>query len=290
MAELPVEVPPYQAYLWPIVEQLRVHGGSLTIEEMIDAVAGAIGLTDAQREVPHGETGQTEVAYRMAWARTYLKKAEALENSERGVWRLTPKGLTITPTEVAEIPRKVQKDAVLARKAKLADPPAVGVVSAVLGTDDDVRGWIDQLLSILQAIHPAAFERLCQRVLRESGFVKVEVTGRSGDGGIDGTGVLRVNLLSFHVLFQCKRYSGSVGAGVVRDFRGAMVGRADKGLIITTGNYTSDARREAVRDGAPAIDLIDGAALCELLKELRIGVDVKMVEEVSVRESAFVAL
>src|SRR3546814_8903609 len=63
-------------------------------------------------------------------------------------------------------------------------------------------------------------------------FVQVEVTGRSGDGGIDGTGILRLSLMSFHVLFQCKRYQGSVGSGAVRDFRGAMMGRTDKGLKI----------------------------------------------------------
>jgi restriction system protein len=136
-------------------------------------------------------------------------------------------------------------------------------------------------------LRPDAFERLAQRLLRESGFTKVEVTGRSGDGGIDGTGVLRVNLLSFHVLFQCKRYNGTVGAGVVRDFRGAMVGRADKGLIVTTGTFSPEAKREATRDGAPAIDLLDGEALCDLLKDLRIGVDVKQAEEVTLDEAAF---
>jgi restriction system protein len=136
-------------------------------------------------------------------------------------------------------------------------------------------------------MEPGAFERLCQRVLREAGFVKVEVTGRAGDGGIDGTGVLRLNLLSFHVLFQAKRYRGSVGASTIRDFRGAMVGRADKGLIITTGTFTSDARREANRDGAPAIDLVDGDALCDLLKSLRIGVRTEMVEVVTVDEGTF---
>ncbi len=139
----------------------------------------------------------------------------------------------------------------------------------------------------LLVMHPSAFERLSQRLLREYGFIKVEVTGKSGDGGIDGTGVLRVNLLSFHVLFQCKRYSGSVGAGAVRDFRGAMVGRTDKGLIITTGTFTADARREATRDGAPAIDLVDGDALCDLLKDRGLGVTVRMVEEVTVNEAAF---
>jgi len=129
------------------------------------------------------------------------------------------------------------------------------------------------LLDILRGIKPDAFERLCQRILRESGFTKVEVTGRSGDGGIDGAGVLRVNLISFHVRFQCKRYTGSVGPREIRDFRGAMVGRADKGLFITTGRFTRDAANEAARDGAPAIDLIDGIDLCDLLRKLELGVE-----------------
>jgi len=132
-----------------------------------------------------------------------------------------------------------------------------------------------------------AFERLCQTILKESGFIKVDVTGRSGDGGIDGIGVLRLNLLSFHVFFQCKRWKGSVGASAVRDFRGAMVGRADKGLVMTTGTFTTDARKEATRDGAPAIDLVDGEALCELLKSLKIGVSIRKVEHVLVEQDAF---
>ena len=150
------------------------------------------------------------------------------------------------------------------------------------GTENDAgdgqHEWRDEVLGIVRGIAPDAFERLCQRILRESGFTKVEVTGRSGDGGIDGAGVLRVELISFHVRFQCKRYTGSVGAREIRDFRGAMVGRADKGLFITTGHFTRDAIREAVRDGAPAIDLIDGLALCELLKSLELGVRTQTVE------------
>jgi len=121
----------------------------------------------------------------------------------------------------------------------------------------------------------------------DSGFIKVEITGRSGDGGIDGIGVLNVSLLSFHVLFQCKRWKGSVGASAIRDFRGAMVGRTDKGLVMTTGTLTTDARKEATRDGAPAIDLVDGEKLCELLKKLKIGVSTRLVEHVVVEQDAF---
>jgi restriction system protein len=160
-----------------------------------------------------------------------------------------------------------------------------------ISTDDsnDETGtqWKEVLLECLLKIEPGAFERLCQRILRESGFVKVEVTGKSGDGGIDGIGVLRLNLLSFQVFFQCKRWKGSVGPSTIRDFRGAMVGRADKGLVITTATFTADARREATRDGAPAIDLVDGDTLCDLLKSLRIGVSVQQVEHVVIDQKAF---
>jgi restriction system protein len=148
-------------------------------------------------------------------------------------------------------------------------------------------GWRDQLLSLLQAMPPDAFERLSQRILRESGFIKVEVKGKSGDGGIDGIGVLRVNLVSFQVFFQCKRYKDSVSASAIRDFRGAMVGRTDKGLFITTGRFTPDAKREATRDGAPQIELIDGEQLCELLKSLNLGLKTEMIEHVTVVPEVF---
>lgn len=139
--------------------------------------------------------------------------------------------------------------------------------------------WNEQVMELLLDMDPAAFERLIQRLLRESGFIQVEVTGRSGDGGIDGKGIMRLaGLLSFHVVFQCKRYRGSVGSAQVRDFRGAMVGRADKGLLITTGNFTKDAIREATRDGAPPIDLVDGDQLVEKLRELSLGIHTKRIE------------
>ncbi|MGB5887901.1 MAG: restriction endonuclease [Acinetobacter venetianus] len=148
--------------------------------------------------------------------------------------------------------------------------------------------WKEQLLNILYNISPAAFERLAQRILRESGFSQVEVTGKVGDGGIDGKGIVRVSgLLSFHVIFQCKRYKGSVSPNQIRDFRGAMQGRADKGLFITTGNFTRDALKEATRDGAPPIDLIDGELLCEKLKELKLGITTQLIEQVEIKTEWF---
>ena len=133
-------------------------------------------------------------------------------------------------------------------------------------------GWKEQLLEQLMSIAPDAFERLARRLLREADFDSVNVTGRSGDGGIDGLGVYRLGLVSFPVFFQCKRYRGSVSPSAVRDFRGAMAGRGDKGLLITTGTFTADAKKEATRDGAPPIDLIDGDRLCDLLQKYDLGV------------------
>jgi restriction system protein len=278
------DLPTFDACMWPLVERLRTSGGSMTIAEMADDIPAAMGLTDAQRAVSHGKGAETEVAYRLAWARTYLKKAGVLENSARGIWRLTPLGMSVTREDVAAIPRSVQASYVSARGASKSD------AAQPLPESESPESWVERLQERLVALTPDAFERLCQRLLRESGFTKVEVTGRTGDGGIDGTGVLRVNLLSFHVLFQCKRWRGSVGAPVVRDFRGAMIGRSDKGLIITTGTFTPDARREATRDGAPPIDLIDGEALCQLMRDLKIGVVVRQVDVVEVDEASLLAL
>lgn len=154
---------------------------------------------------------------------------------------------------------------------------------------EEEESWRTALHQILtQKLDPDAFERLTKRLLRESGFIQVEVTGRSGDGGIDGNGIIQVGgFLSFHIVFQCKRYQGSVSASAIRDFRGAMVGRADKGLMITTGTFTRSAIKEATRDGAPPIDLVDGDELADKLKEMSLGVTTEMVEHVVVDEDWF---
>jgi restriction system protein len=257
----------------PIIHALKQLGGSGTIEEINTKVTEIAELTDEQLEVPHDpEKGsQTEVEYRLAWARTYLKKYGVLENSSRGVWALTPKGRQLDQVNPQVVRRFVQNQQ---KQAKVTTPDETD-----LDEPDGEMSWRDELLATLLKMEPSAFERLIQRLLRESGFIQVEVTGQSGDGGIDGKGIMRLGgLLSFHVIFQCKRYQGLVTVSQVRDFRGAMVGRADKGLLITTGNFTKDAVREATRDGAPAIDLIDGDLLVDKLKELGLGVKTEKIE------------
>jgi restriction system protein len=273
------DVPRFDDLIVPTIEALKALGGSASNEELHDWIADHLALPAAVRDRVHGEGPMTELRYRLHWARSYLKAFGAINNSERGVWTLTEVGEAITAADVPKIKKVVREKRYERRKA----------VKAASDDDDpeDQTVWTEQLLEALKALSPAGFERLCQRILRESGFIKVEVTGQSGDGGIDGIGVLRVNLVSFHVLFQAKRWKGSVGSSVVRDFRGAMVGRADKGLIITTASFTADARKEATRDGAPAIDLVDGEGLCGLLKDLKLGVRIRLVEEVEIDEAFF---
>lgn len=281
-------IPKYHEFHWPVICALKEMGGSASIAELNEKIASDMNLPEQVLEVPHGDGAMTEVEYRLAWARTYLKKVGAINNSERGVWALTLKGREFDKDDAAQVTRKVRLANVARRKEREATTDfTLPETEAAEQDDADDLDWKERLLRVLKDMPADAFERLSQRVLRESGFVRVEVTGRSGDGGIDGAGVLRMNIVSFHVLFQCKRWKDVVGASVIRDFRGAMIGRADKGLVITTGRFTADAQREAVRDGAPAIDLLDGEAFCELLKNLRLGVDVKTVEVIEIHPEIF---
>jgi len=275
------ELPKYHELMRPTLIALDKIGGSASLNEINDAVIELVGLPAASLDVQYESGAGAVLPDRMSWARSHLKEGGFLASGGRGVWLLTDEGRQAKDWPVDALRRKVGA----AVKAKHGNRRKTVMVEGEIPSgnpDAQYDDWRDELLVRLRSMDPSAFERLCQRLLRESGFVKVEVTGRSGDGGIDGTGILQLSLMSFHVLFQCKRYQGSVGSGAVRDFRGAMMGRTDKGLIITTGTFSPDARREATRDGAPPIDLIDGESLCDKLKDLSLGVETKLVEKICV--------
>ena len=284
-----MSIPKYDELFNPLLEAMKKLGGSASVTELNEEVTKCLDLTDKEIAEPHNER-MTVLQYRLAWTRSYLKAYGLLDNSERGVWVLTPKGNDADAVDPRQIVRFVQERS-RGKKGKLAvknsespiGPEIVEVAEAVLE-----ESWREELLARLLELSPAAFERLSQRLLRESGFVEVKVTGRSGDGGIDGVGIIRLGgLLGFPVLFQCKRYRGSVSASVIRDFRGAMMGRADRGLVITTGTFSRDAKIEATRDGAPPIDLVDGEQLLDKLKELGLGIAVKTIKQVSVLPEFF---
>lgn len=271
----------FAQYINPLLIALRSLGGSARAIEARAAVAELMRVDDSVLD-ERLSSGQSRFDNQVRWARYYLGRAGYIDSSRRGVWALTEKGRSterLSDKELASLVRSV-----IAEWGRKGDDAGTTEPEATEDSPpDELR--VDhraQLLAILQQLPAAGFERLCQRLLREAGFEQVSVTGRSGDGGIDGIGVLQLNaFVSFKVLFQCKCYTGGVGPGMVRDFRGAMIGRADKGLILTTGTFTADARREAVRDGVPPIELVDGQALIDLFEKLELGLQPRTAFDVS---------
>jgi restriction system protein len=257
-------------YFGPLLDALRALGGSGTPDEVVERIAADLKLPDeVQNELL--PSGEPRYRNQVTWARFYLVKEGLLDSSKRGVWSLTERGRStkLLPEQAREVFRKWVHFFQEQRRSKAtALEPTVEQVEG----EPEATDIHSQLIDLLIKLPAAGFERLSQRLLREAGFVQVVVTGRSGDGGIAGHGTLQVNpLVSFKVLFQDKRYTGSVSPSQVRDFRGAMSGRADKGIIITTGTFTAETRREASRDGVPPIELIDGEKLVEMFKELEFG-------------------
>jgi restriction system protein len=280
------DLPKYHELFLPTLLALDKLGGSASLAESNDAVMAIMALDPQMLDVEYASGFGAVLPDRMSWARSYLKGAGYLKSGGRGIWVLTDEGRDAMSLTAAQLKVDVLSKTKAAPKPELDGKPK-NLEPYDDGPEGEFSDWKEALLAKLRSMDPAAFERLAQRLLRESGFIKVEVTGRSGDGGIDGTGIMQLSLMSFHVLFQCKRYQGSVGSGAVRDFRSAMMGRTDKGLIITTGTFSPDARREATRDGAPPIDLIDGETLCEHLKRLGLGVATETVEVVTVQPQWF---
>ncbi len=253
----------------PIISVLQSLGGSGTTSEVIDRSIEILRIPESEQEIEL-KSGGSRVRNQAAWARLYLVKGGLLASSKRGVWSLTDQGQKIDPMnfDFEQLFKTIQKD----HRAGKKDGKEYTAVDEDEVTIEDHEDYRSQLLNFIKSLSPAGFERLCQRLLRESGFQRVTVTGKSGDGGIDGIGILQVNpFVSFNVLFQCKRYQGSVTPSTVRDFRGAMMGRADKGIIITTGTFTVEAIKEARRDGVPPIELVAGEDLIRLFEELELG-------------------
>ena len=258
-------------YFGPLLDALRGIGGSAKPDEAVDRVAEDLNIPDKvlNEVLP---SGGSRFRNRVAWARFYLVREGLLDSSKHGVWSLTDIGFKthLTQMQADEIFKKWTKIFQEEKKKKDKKEPTAEKVAE--GTGAISKDYREEVLAVLLKLPPAGFERLSQRILREAGFTQVVVTGKSGDGGIDGAGTLQVNpLVSFKVLFQCKRYSSSVVPSQVRDFRGAMAGRADKGILITTGSFTAEARREASRDGVPPIELIDGEKLIDMLEKLELG-------------------
>lgn len=260
-------------YFGPLLDALRGLGDSGTPDEVTERIASDLNLSDeVQNELL--ASGESRYRNQVAWARFYLVREGLLDSSKRGIWSLTEQGrsTSLNLEQSRDIFLKWVRIFQEQRKKKANTNIALIGETVDEATDATQSDYRNALIGLLLSLPSSGFERFCQRLLREAGFTSVFVTGSSGDGGIDGHGTLQINeLVSFKVLFQCKRYAKSVVPSHVRDFRGAMAGRADKGIIITTGTFTSEARREASRDGVPPIELIDGEKLVDMLARLELG-------------------
>lgn len=282
--------PTYTELIIPTYDALKQLGGSGTNNEIYERVIVDLNLSDEVLDEPHlGSLNQSEVEYQLAWARTYLKNYGIIVNSARSVWSITSEyasELTVSAKEIVAF--TVQKNAKKREMAKSNDKPdgKTDKLEDDIDSNDDVefpdevKPWRQQLANVLQNMDPYGFERLSQRLLRECGFTQVSVTKKSGDGGIDGTGKLKINgIVSFNVAFQCKRYKGLVSSGDIRDFRGSLTTDIEKGIFITTGSFSKAAKDEATTLGKKQIDLIDGEEFISKLAEYSIGVkEVKTYE------------
>lgn len=286
MARKQSQGPQFVRYFNPVIEVLKDLGGSGRPAEVRDRIVEKLSLSEDEQNQTLG-SGQSRFDNQVAWARFYLVKAGYLDSSTRGVWSLTEKGrdVNLTHKQALAIFKEIHHQFKFSDDgandssiASVAPNKEISADEAVVPDDEDHR---ITLMNVLRDLPPSGFERLCQRLLRESGFERVTVTGKSGDGGIDGIGILQLNsFVSFKVLFQCKRYAGAVSVSQVRDFRGAMMGRADKGIIMTTGTFTADAGKEAVRDGVPPIELVDGNKLIDMFESLDLGLKPKKAYDV----------
>lgn len=252
-------------FIKPTIEALYQLGGSGANSEIYKKVIQITNLPEEIIDEMHSFT-MTEVEYKLMWARTYLKNYGAVENSKQGVWVLTTKGATLAKQGSLNVTEIVRFTSSKNGSSKPQDPETEHSMES--------KSWREQITDILFSMRPYAFEKLAQRLLRECGFSDVEVTKKSGDGGIDGTGKLRINgIFSFNVAFQCKRYKGAVGAPEIRDFRGSLSTSIEKGVLITTGSFTRAALEEASSEVKRLIDLMDGEELINKLAEYGIGLN-----------------
>lgn len=275
--------PDFIKYIVPIIEVLNELGGSGNPSEVTDLIIEKYNVSEEELSLLNKNGGST-VKNRIAWARFYLVKGGVLDSSKRGVWSLkSDYNEKINFSDVNAFFKKTHEKF----ETKNDNKKTENIDNNENKLDEEIEDKVgdesykEKILTLLKELPPSGFERLCQRLLRESGFTQVKVTGKSGDGGIDGYGVLEINpLMSFKVLFQSKRYKEVVSTDKVRDFRGAMAGRADKGIIITTGRFTQDAKNEAVRDGATPIELVDGEKLVTMFENLEFGLIPRTVYDI----------
>jgi restriction system protein len=283
-----VAIPTITDLIVPTVVAIRALGGSGRNAEIRSVVADGLGLSEEDQQTPQGGNNPnvSRLEYRLKWARTYLRNAGVIDSIGTGFWELTEEGMDASDADILSRTRewgRARPDSRLDEDERPKDETEAEDVDS----DDEDEAWDETVIAAVQEMQPAQVERLFLRVLREEGFEQLEHVGNPGDGGIDGVGVYRISLLSFRIYFQCKRYRSGIGAGDIRDFRGAMEGRGERGLFVTTSWFTKSAEEEASRPGARAVDLIDGSQLAALIAKHGLGVSIETQDQHIVNRAFF---
>ncbi len=264
-------VPKFHELINPTFNALKALGGSGNNNEIDEKVIESENYDDKVLSIMQKNTNQTKVKYRLAWARTYLKKYGVINNTSRGIWVLNSGFEDKKEFDIEKLVKQVRK---LSNRKKVIEDDIIEIPT-------ELESWRTELKELLLSIPPFEFEKLIQLLLRESGFSQVEITKKTGDGGIDGFGKFQINgIISFKLAFQCKRYKGMVKSPEIRNFRGSITTDVERGVLITTGGFTRDAIKEAEADGKKHIDLIDGEQLIDKLAQLKLGVKEKTTYEV----------
>ena len=271
--------PKFVQYFQPVIDGLRDLGSSAKPKEVYGWISEHHDIPKAEIE---GTTkgGQSKFENKVGWARFYLAKAGLIDTEQRGVWVLTEEGrkanlshedaYTMFRTIHEGFPRGDKSSEEAEVRSPTDDEDASAPDEKEYLNQDEIQ---ERLVELLRSVSDKGFEELCARLLRHIGFENVKVTGQSGDQGIDGEGYLLINrFVCTKVMFQCKRYKNTVQPKEIRDFRGAIQGRAERGIFLTTGTFTKGAREEAARENAAAIELVDIDRLLELMIEEGLGV------------------
>jgi len=292
LREIVVAIPDYETCMIPLLKQLA-DGNLHTMKDLSQRIADHFGLTDEERQrlLPSGQ--QSYINNRVGWAKSYLKKAELLENPSRGKVRITDEGRSVLRDAPSAInceylmrypsfvefwkqKRRTESDESEAAIAVTTDSDRTPD-EAIQTAYDDIRDALaDDLLVQVMSCNPTFFERLVLDVLIAMGYGGAlpdagTHLGRAHDGGIDG--IINEDKLGLDIIcVQAKRWKDCVGRPVVQAFAGSMEAhRAKKGVLITTSTFSRDAR-DFVDRIERKIVLIDGQQLAQLMIDYDVGV------------------
>ena len=273
--------PEFVRFFAPMIDVLRELGESGRPKEVSNRIALKLKIPEKELNKTN-KNGQSRLENQVAWARFYLAKAGYIDTSQRGVWNLTDKGRSCKLDH--EDALRIFQDIHVNMRGTKREAGIPDTIDEMLPPDKQNEGddvFRRKMTDILSSLSSGGFERLCQNLLREVGFEEVIVVGRSGDGGIDGYGTLRINkLVSDRVIFQCKRHTKTISPAYIREFRGSMAARADGGIFLATSAFSAEAKREAAREGAAPIEMVDLQGLISLLIDLGLGVNERIIYEV----------